>query len=156
MRLTVHEHPKHVWWCFPYTILSNTQWIQIYIWWFLAYSSWGRVCKALHPHARAYISHFCLTLHVYTILHTSIRECAQKLELRGRDTIISHIEMEFLHFGMSYQIVHSLQHVWLDEGLEIWYFLNHIMRDHRNIIQIHVSLYSLIWDFFSILRQLQI
>ena len=66
-----------------------------------------------------------------------IRRCAQKLELHGADTIIPHIEAELLCFCMFHQTVHFLQHIWLDEGLEIWYILNHV-RDHWHIVEIHV------------------
>ena len=75
--------------------------------------------------------------HEYTIFRTPIRKCAQKLELHGGNTIIHHIEAQLLCFCMSHQTVHSLQHVCLDEGLEIWYFFNHV-RDHGHIVQIHV------------------
>ena len=72
--------------------------------------------------------------HEYTILRTPIRRCAHKLELHGRDTIIPRIKAELLCFRMSHQTFHSFQHVWLNEGLEIWYFLNHVW-DDRHIVK---------------------
>ena len=47
----------------------------------------------------------------YTIIWAPIRRCAQKLELHDRDTIIPHIKSELLCFGMSHQMVYSLQHI---------------------------------------------
>jgi hypothetical protein len=79
---------------------------------------------------------FILMLYEYTIILNPIRRCAQKLELHDHDTIIFHIDTKMLYFGMSHQTIHSFQHVWLDEGLEIWHFLNHV-RDHRHMVQIH-------------------
>ena len=60
-----------------------------------------------------------LTSHEYHFVQAPIRECAQMFELYGGNTIISHIEAELLCFHVSHQMVPSLQHIWLDEGLQI-------------------------------------
>ena len=53
------------------------------------------------------------------------------------DTIIPHIEVEVLSFGVTNHVVHPLQHVWLDEGLEIWHSFDHVW-NYQHSVQIHV------------------
>ena len=117
------------------------QWIHIYLWWFPAHSSWEWVCKASDPHLGAYIFHPCFdATWVYHLPGPNLGMCT-KTWAAWLEHHHPSCRTELLCFGMSNQMVHSLQHVCLNEGFKISYFLYH-MQDNRHIVQIHIWFYE--------------